>query len=374
MFTNRIIGLYLIEFSKVFSVLILSFSTFFSVVALLEKIHDYLAYEPSALFYIEFVLLNIPRYFFYLLPFVTLISSLFVFSIAVKNREILIISLSGARLKRFFLPFIVLSLVISLFGFILGEFIQPEFTKELNRLVAELTERGKSLRRNNLYIMAKDGTVVKIGSLTYSETKRGSSSGRDIKVFTFKDNSLDRVIEAQEADISDEIWTLRDVVIYDFSSAKVSREDSYRLTLDVNINLATIRDIRKIEEIRLKELLEKREELKRMGLMNPKIDTDISARLSYNFVTLFMMILGISIPLGAYEKLESLFARTRGTQSAQGALLVGIGILLMILYWVIYSVFIFLGYSKILPPLLSPWITPVIFGALSIKLWLSIRD
>lgn len=371
---NPLIKAYLKEFCKTFLLLTLSLSTLFAIVGLIEKIHDYIPFNPPITFFLKFILYSLPRYFFYLIPFVTLIATLYVFSMGVRNRELLVVSLAGGKLRRILVPFTVLSLLISISGFFFGEFLQPEFTKKLNRMVSELTEKGGSVQRSNLFLRAKDGTIVKIGQLIYSEGTVQGSTGRAVKIFILKDNALKERIDAEEAKIEREFWILKNVVHYQYGTARVERKDSYRIALDIEISSATLKDIRKLEEFGIMELIQKREELKRMGLSNPKIDADISGRLSNSFVTLFMTILGISIPLGASERLIAFLTKTKGEKAKGGALVVGVGFLIMILYWLIYSLFMFFGYSKILPPLLAPWITPVIFGVLSVKLWLSIKE
>lgn len=77
-------------------------------------------------------------------------------------------------------------------------------------------------------------------------------------------------------------------VIYDFSSGKVENFQLMNYPINLKISVATFKDIKKIEEFGVMELIQKRKELKRAGLSNPKIDTDISGRLSYNFVTFFL--------------------------------------------------------------------------------------
>lgn len=349
-------------------------SALLSVVGLLEKIHDYIIYRPSIVFFIEFIIYSIPRYFFYLIPFVTLISSLFIFSMGVRSRELLILSLSGGKLRKSLIPFLILSILIALFAFFFSEFIQPEFTKKLNTIVEELTEKNKSISKKDVYLRTVDGTVIKIGNLEISESLTDRSKGSNIKIFILRDNALIKRIDAEEAEIIKEDWILKNVSIFDFQKGKVEKKESYIIRLELKISAAALKDIRKIEEFQIKDLLQKREELRKMGLSNPKLDTDISGRIAYNFVTLFMMILGISIPLGAYEKLNFIFARSKGSSTSGSALIIGMGLIITILYWLVYSIFIFLGYSKILPPFVAPWITPMIFGAISAKLWLSIRE
>ncbi|GAB5045712.1 LptF/LptG family permease [Thermodesulfovibrio sp. TK110] len=364
---NIVCKSYIKEFLKTFLILLFSISVVLSIVGLIEKIDDFMPYKPSATFFIQYGLYSIPRYVFYLIPFITLVTSLFIFSIGVRSREFLILSVSGGRLRAILKPFLILGIVIAIFGFIFGEFIQPEFTKKLNIMVEELTMKGKSSAQKDIFFRAKDGTVIKIG-----EYVAGQKKAKNVRAFIIKNNILTKRIDAQEAEIMENYWIFKNALIYDFLSGKVEKSETIDYPINLKISVATFKDIKKIEEFGISELIQKRKELKKVGLSNTKIDTDISGRLSYNFVIFFMMVLGISLPLGAHEKFSFLFSKTRGGSS--GIITVGIGLLITIVYWLIYSLFMFIGYSKILPPFVSPWITPLIFGFVSMKLFYAIKQ
>lgn len=365
---NTLCKSYIMDFLKAFLILLFFMSALLAVVAIVEKIDDFIQYRPSAVFFIQYTLYSIPRYIFYLIPFVTLICSLFIFSMGVRNREFLILSVSGGRLREILKPFIVLGILISLFSFIFGEFVQPEFTKKINKLAEELTEKGKGSVQKELYLKTRDGMVVKIGK--FSQDK---NTGNDVKIFIIKNEILIKWLDCEEAEIKDKEWILKNAVIYDFVSGTIEKVQAINYPISVKISITAFKDIKKIEEFGISELLQKRKELKKAGLSNPKIDTDISGRLSYNFVTFFMMILGISLPLGAHEKFSFIFLKTRSA-GGSGIITAGIGVLITIIYWLLYSFFMFMGYSKILPPFVAPWITPLIFGIVSLKLYYSIRQ
>lgn len=369
MFINRVCRSYINDFIKTFSVLIFSLSLLLSVLGLVDKIDDFYQYRPSVFFFLKYVLYTMPRYVFYLIPFVTLISSLFVFSMGLRSREILILCVAGGRLREMLKPFIVLGIFISIVGFIIGELIQPQFTKEINKMVSELPEKRKALLKKNIYLKGKDNTVIHIGSF-YQD--RGVAE--NIKIYQMQGYNLTKRIDSEVAEIRDNIWILKDVKIYDFTTGKIKEIDSLSYSTDVKISIAVFKDIKKIEEFSLAELIKKKRELKNAGLNNPKIDTDISGKLSYNLVTFFMMILGISLPLGASEKFSLLTSKIRGASGTSSIIIASIGLVITIIYWLVYSLFMFMGYSKIIHPLLAPWITPMIFGFISLKLYYSIRE
>jgi len=365
---------YIKDFLTIFIVLTISLASLLSIIGIVEKIDDFMPYKPSLLFFIEYFLYNIPRYVFYIIPFVTLVSSLFIFSIGIRTRELLILSVSGGRLRKVLKPFLFLGVIISLFGFIFGEFIQPYFTKKINVMIETLTEKNKSKVQKDIYVRTKDGTIVKIGTLNSSEQSQNIKIANNVKIFIIKDDTLIKKIHSEKADIKNKEWLLKNVIIYDFINGRVEKLPEINYPMNLKLSVTAFKDIKKIEEFGISELLQKRRDLKRVGLSNPKIDTDISGRLSYNFVTFFMMILGLSLPLGADEKFSSIFSKTKSGAQASGLITVSIGFLITIVYWLLYSLFMFAGYSKILPPFVAPWITTVVFGLVSVKLYFSIKE
>jgi lipopolysaccharide export system permease protein len=288
---------------------------------------------------------------------------------AIKNRELLILSVAGGKLRHLLKPFIFLGIVISLLGFLFGEFIQPAYTKKSNMLIQALTNKVNVSVKKDIYLKGKNDTFIHIGSFFQDK-----GIGKDIKIYLMKDNFLLKRLDSEEVEIFDKVWFLKKVTTYDFNSGKIEKLASLNFPIDVKISVVSFKDIKKVEEFSLTELIEKRRELKNMGLNNPKIDTDISSKLSYNFVIFFMMILGISLPLGASEKFTFITSKIKGTQATSGIITVSVGLFITFVYWLLYSFCIFLGYSKILPPFIAPWITPIIFSFISLKLYYSIRE
>mgnify|MGYP000131032117 CR=1 FL=1 len=78
---NIICRSYIKDFLKTFMVLLFSMSALLSIIGVVEKIDDFMPYKSPALFFLKYALYSIPRYIFYLIPFVTLISSLFILSL-----------------------------------------------------------------------------------------------------------------------------------------------------------------------------------------------------------------------------------------------------------------------------------------------------
>jgi lipopolysaccharide export system permease protein len=240
---------YIKDFLTIFIVLTISLASLLSIIGIVEKIDDFMPYKPSLLFFIEYFLYNIPRYVFYLIPFVTLISSLFIFSIGIRTRELLILSVSGGRLRKVLKPFLFLGVIISLFGFIFGEFIQPYFTKKINVMIETLTEKNKSKVQKDIYVRTKDGTIVKIGTLNSSEQSQNIKIANNVKIFIIKDDTLIKKIHSEKADIKNKEWLLKNVIIYDFINGRVEKLPEMDYPMNLKLSVTAFKDIKKIEEL-----------------------------------------------------------------------------------------------------------------------------
>jgi lipopolysaccharide export system permease protein len=102
------------------------------------------------------------------------------------------------------------------------------------------------------------------------------------------------------------------------------------------------------------------QKLKNAGFRNIKLAVDINSKVSFPLITIFMMLLGISLAL-----------RMGGSG---GFLSAGLGLLISLVYGFSYTFFLSMGYAGILHPLLAAWIMPGAFILLSVYLFLTIPE
>ena len=120
---------YIREFLKILSIMAFGMALIFSIIDLIDKVDDFMPGRISFIQLFQYVALNLPKYLYYLLPMSLLICSLFIFSQASRYRELTIIKTTGGKLKRLLSPFVFMGIFFSLFGFIIGEVIIPDFSE-----------------------------------------------------------------------------------------------------------------------------------------------------------------------------------------------------------------------------------------------------
>jgi lipopolysaccharide export system permease protein len=348
--------LYIKEFFKMLGILALGLSLIFSLLDLVDKINDFMPGSPSVGKLALYVLLNMPKYLYYLLPMALLICCLFIFSQASRNMELVTIKASGGRLKDLFYPFVVLGLLLSASGFIIGEIIVPDFSERSDELRNSLMKKDSKLsfREGTLWMRGKDGAFVKIDLYI-----PGKKMAKGVSIFITGDNCLKKRIEAEEAFWdgargSGGIWEFNNVNTYDFEKGAVIHDSEMDYQYLDSPDLFG-KGIKKVEEMDIVELYRYTKRLEAAGFSDTKLFVDLNSKVSYPLSNLFMMILGISL---------SVLSRIGG-----GLFAAGFGILVSFIYWLLYTLMLSMGYTRLIPPAMSTWIVPMIFGIVAVYLY-----
>jgi lipopolysaccharide export system permease protein len=352
---------YLKEFFKLLGLICAGIALIFSILDLLDKLDDFMPNRPSLQGLFQYAFFNFPKYLLYLLPAAILICSLFIFSQASRNREIVVIKASGGRLRNLFRPFIFYGLLLTAVAFLIGEVVVPDFSIRSGELKNSLRKKDKKLtfQEGTLWLRATDGSPVRI-ELYIPEKKLA----KGVSIFITDRDSLKERIEAEEADwrevqSSKGMWRLKNVTIYDTKAGGVRNEtviDYPHLESPDFFN----EGIKKPEEMGIGELYRYTERLKRAGFRNTKLLVDMNKKVSYPFINFFMMLFGISL---------SMRSRIGG-----GLFAAGLGLLISALYWFAYTMMLSFGYAGVVPPVVAAWFVPLVFGVVALYLFRKIHE
>lgn len=363
---------YLKEFFKVLTLIAAGLALIFSLLDLIDKIDDFLPYKPSIGSLMLYAVFNFPRYLLYLFPMAILLCSLFVISQAKRREEITSIKAAGGRLRTLFMPFISGGMVLSLFGFILGEMIVPEFSKRAFELKSSIMKKGKkfSFKEGTMWLRAADGSIVKIG-LYLPEEK----ISRNISIFKVGAERLTGRIEAEEAKwvdvnppqadgLSDKgeaggKWVLENVTVYDMEQSSIKNYKALDYPF-IGPPSVFAEEIRKPEDMGIRELLRYTKRLEEAGFKNLKLLVDLNSKITYPVVNFFMVLLGISLPM---------IGRAGG-----GLATTAIGIFISLLYWFSHAMSLSMGYAGIVPPVIAAWLIPIAFAVIAVKFFRKIHE
>jgi len=354
---------YLKEFFKLLSLIGTGLALIFSILDLIDKIDDFMPNKPSLESLLLYTSFNFPKYLLYLLPAAMLICSLFIFSQASRNKEFVVIMATGGRLKSLFFPFIILGILVSIFAFIVGETVVPDFSRRSNELKNTLTDQDKKLtfKEGTIWLIATDGSPVRI-ELYIPEKKLA----KGVSIFVSGEDFLKERLEAEEAEwiktesqSSEGIWRLKNVTIYDIKSGKVNNTAGLDFPYLESPDFFSA-GIKKPEEMGIGELYRYTERLKRAGFRNTNLLVDMNSKVSYPFINLFMILLGISL---------SMRSKVGG-----GLFAAGLGLLISTIYWFAYTMMLSLGYAGVMPPIVATWFVPTVFGIVTVYLFRNIQE
>jgi lipopolysaccharide export system permease protein len=354
---------YLKEFFKLLSLIGTGLALIFSILDLIDKLDEFMPNRPSLQSLFLYTFFNFPKYFLYLLPAAMLICSLFIFTQASHNRELVAIKASGGKLKALFYPFVISGMLVSVFAFIIGEMVVPDFSTRANELknTIKKTDRKLTFKEGTLWLRATDGSPVRI-ELYIPEMKLA----RGVSIFVFRGDFLRERVEAEEArwvqtatQGSEGIWRLKNVTIYDIGENMVTSKSELDYSYLESPDFFS-EGVKKPEEMGISELYRYVERLKRAGFRNTKVLVDLNSKVSFPLINIFMILLGIALPI------KSKFGG--------GLFAAGLGLLISIIYWLVYTFSLSMGYAGLIPPIVAAWLVPALFGIVTVYLFRNIRE
>jgi lipopolysaccharide export system permease protein len=361
--------LYIKDFLKALVVLSMGIALIFSIIGLIDRAEDFMPYKPSGGLLIYYTLLTIPKYLHYLLAMATLLSSLFIFSQAIKRREIVAIKAAGGKMKNILMPFIGIGMLLTLSGFLLGEVVIPAASKEIRVVKSRITKKKSEVtfKEGTLYMRGKDGSIVRIALYLPDQ-----NLSQDVSIFKFSGEGLSERINAESAVWENNTWKLLKVKRYDIAAGKITLLPDLIYPFIESPKIFR-EDLWEVSEMSLTELIRYQKRLSAAGFKNVKLSVDISSRLSYPLINLFMLFLGISLSVGGEQKaLRKLFSPK--SESQGGMVAAGLGLLISLIYWFGYSLFLSLGYAGAIPPIIAPWVIPFVFAFIALYLYLHIPE
>ncbi|MDX9715473.1 MAG: LptF/LptG family permease [Dissulfurispiraceae bacterium] len=356
--------LYMKEFIKTTATLTIGLALIFGILGFIDRMDDFMPHKPQAGQLILFIIMTIPRYVHYLMPMAILLSALFVFSQAVKRKEIVIVKASGSRMRGFLMPFVSAGVILTIFGFILAEGIVPAASKKAQTIRDRVkkTHKAYTFKEGTVYMRGLDGAVIRVG--LFHPVQNIST---DVTIFRFDSNGLKERIDAKTAIWENDKWTLKELNIYSIDTGKI-REQASLVYEGIETPDIFKEDVVKVEEMNMVELYKYKDRLNKAGYKNQKLVVDLSAKFSYPLINLFMLLLGLSLSLGESFRV---FGHTASTNTAIAA---GLGLVVSLFYWLGYSLMLSLGYAGAIPGTVAPWIVPAIFAVGSVVLYRKIPE
>jgi lipopolysaccharide export system permease protein len=350
---------YLKEFFRLFALLALGLSATFSLFSLLQRLDDFMPHEPSLWGLVQYGLLRAPQYAISLMPVACLLCSLYTVANASRSREIVAFMAAGGRVKKLLRPFLWAGVLLSLLSFVVGEFVVPPATTRAQEVKDRLSgARGEApalVRDGVLWFRAKDGSIIRIEDyFPVGETYSG------VEIYRFGGGLLEEVIKARTATWAEDrnSWLLGGVRRYVPAEGAWETLEEYGYE-GLGPPELLRKTARKPSEMGVADLYAYLKRMREAGFKNVRLTVDLHSKVSYPFINLIMVLIGVSFPV---------------RRRMSGFVATAIGLLISLAYWFGYTMSLSIGYAGLLPPLAAAWLMPLLAGSAGIWLFRKIPE
>ena len=289
-----------------------------------------------------------PRFIYYVIPISALLSVLVTFGLLSRNSELTVMKACGVSLYRASLAVVLLSLVFSATIFGLEQRVLARSNRKAEVIDAKI--RGRTPRvfdaMNRQWVVGREGAIYHY--LDFNPERKELAA---LTIYQPRTDKWDlaTATSAETAHYS-RGWVGRRVRIGDFTAAtqKWTESAEHPLALEPPDYFESEQPI--AEMMTVVQLRKYVNELAASGVNVSHLSVELQHKFAFPFVTLVMTLL--AIPFGV----------STGRRGALYA--IGLGIVLALGYWIVTSLFVALGKSGLLTPILAAW-TPniVVLGA-----------
>ncbi len=302
---------------------------------------------------IRYLQLKLPQIVAQITPVGILLAILIAFGLMNKNNEIIALKSGGVSIYYLLRPVLTIAVFLSILLFCLTEIIVPITISKANKiwLMEVKNKPTKTSKQRNIWIKGHRAIYF----IQYFNPQNRSISG---VILNFFDNEfkLARRVDANRGSYVKGKW-----VFYDSMEQVLNREtESYNVQFhaqkveDVDfLPEDLMRAFKKSEEMNVAELFTYIREVESEGYDATTFRVDFHARFAYPVLTIIVCIMGTGIAIKR--------------KSREGpSVSIAFGAVLMFLYWVFHSFCLSLGYGGMLPPIISAWISNLIFSCYAV--------
>ncbi len=359
----KILQKYLIaEFLKYFAVALLSLTAFYIIVDFISNIGAFTKHSPEFKYVILYFIYKLPEIIYRMLPLSVLLATLLSISFFNKNNEITAAKSSGLSMFRFFAPLIALGLALSVFAFLLSNFIAVK-SNVLRRVVMRRhINKDKSYNAGSVYKYRTRNIFIhyKRCIITAKVMEARSKMIKGVNVYVFDDKfALIKRYIAKTGYFDENGLKLAygQEDKFNFETAPGFSQKSFKaIVIPIYLNLNFFRSYTlKPEFLSIINLSDMIAVAKKSESGLSYVLTSYYSKISYPVINLILILLGISMGLLLGKKGNSPVS-------------VGISLLSAFVWWIINSIALSLGETAQLNPFLSAFMADIIF--LSFALYL----
>ncbi len=347
------------EFILPFFYCLAVFISLYIVIDLCSRLEDILKHHVEFPVLVQYYLAFLPIIFVRTAPIAVLLSTLYVLGNLTKYNEITAFKASGLNIWRLALPFFYLGLIVSIVTLAINDKIIPQANLISTTVKEEhLDKEKKDTSQRIVENIALYGTRNRLIHVRkfYVQDKLL----KDITILEQDENErVTAKIQAKSAKWIKDGWVFFDCVIYNFAQDGEPRDEpSFFKKMIIDIEETPKDFLRRESSAEFMSYRKLKGYINRLSGSGAKIVqkllVDLHYKISFPFVSLVIIFLGIPFALSA-----------QGTGKAAS---IGLFIVIGFSYYSVEALSLALGKRGILPPFLSAWFANILFSAVAIML------
>ena len=360
---SRILQRYvLVEFLRLFLLSLSSLIFIYLVVLFFQKMNIFIKNQAPFHLIFEYLALKIPLVTFqWTMPYAILLATLLTLGNLSRHSELTAMKAGGVSLYRITFPLLIVALILSFVSFLGNEYLVP-YSNVQTKYLLDLRvrkENPSSFFKNYKIWYSSKNQIFNIQML-------------DSQLMILKGLTLYQVdndfrctqrVDAREAKWIEGKWRLYNGAVRDFGEEGSIRTVPFsELEFPLKENWESFQKIeQRSADLSYTELATYIRKIRAAGYDSTRYLVDLYSKLSYPFLNLVMVLIGIPFGLKA-------------PRSGGVALNVGISVLVAFIYGMFFYVFLSFGKSGILPPFVAAWTPTVLFFLGGIFTLMSVRQ
>lgn len=325
-----------------FSSIVIGTSTLFRLAKYVTQ------YGASFMTVAKLFIYSLPSIIVLTFPMSMLLASLLSFGRLSGASEITAMKSGGISFYRLAAPVFIVALFVSIFAVYFNELVVPAAnTAYRDTLYYEVEKNTKP--RNQEHVVIKNVKEGNIERLTYAKRfDEDTSTMYAVTMQEFENDKLVRVENAEKALWQQDTWVMYNGIIYDLSDSTSERTLRFnQQILPISTKPADIgREQKKPEEMTIKELKQQIKIYKQQFLATNTYEVELHHRIAIPMACLVFALIGT--PLGLQP------------QRASSSIGLGLSIIIIFIYYGIFTIATALGNGGVVHPFLAAWIPNLI--------------
>ena len=297
---------------------------------------------------IRYLQLKLPQIIAQITPIGLLLAVLIAFGLMNKNNEIIALKSGGVSVYYLLRPVLTIAVFLAILLFSLSEIVVPITISKANKIWLMEVKNKPTITSKQRNIWIKGHRAIYF--IQYFNPQNQTISGVILNFFD-KEFKLTRRVDAKKGLYVQGQW-----VFYDSMEQVLDEESAiYNVRLHSqkaeNVDFLPedlMRVFKKSDEMNIAELFTYIKEVELEGYDATTFRVDFHARFAYPVLSIIVCLMGTGIAVKR--------------KSREGpSVSIAFGAAMVFLYWVLHSFCLSLGYGGLLPPVISAWISNIIF-------------